>query len=110
MTTRRALLVAALAAASLSLAACGISREEARAIDNDTCTSMGLKFGTPEFAQCRLMQDQRRDTANASANAARVQALQNFNNTVQNNTVDYSKFNTPMQPIGRPGVDVYHHF
>ena len=74
------------------------------------CQSMGLKFGTPEFAQCRLMQDQRRDAANASANAARVQALQNFNNTVQNNTVDYSKFNAPpMQPIGRPSVDVYHH-
>jgi hypothetical protein len=49
-------------------------------------------------------------SASASAAAARVQALQNFNNTVQNNTVDYSKFNTPMQPIGRPGVDVYHHY
>jgi hypothetical protein len=36
-------------------------------------------------------------------------ALQNFNNTVQNDTVDYSKFNTPMQPIGPQRVDVYIH-
>ncbi len=37
-----------------------------------------------------------------------VGALQNFNNTVQNNRVEYPP-PPPMQPIGRPSVDVYHH-
>jgi hypothetical protein len=85
---RSALLVAALVAASLSLAACGISREEARAVDNDTCASMGLKFGSPEFAQCRLMQDQRRDNANAAQQAHVAQTLKNFNDSVQNKRVE----------------------
>jgi hypothetical protein len=106
---RSALLVAALVAASLSLAACGISREEARAVDNDTCASMGLKFGSPEFAQCRLMQDQRRDNTNAAQQAHVAQTLKNFNDSVQNNRVEYPP--PPVfQPMGRPGVDVYHHY
>jgi len=37
-----------------------------------------------------------------------VGALQNFNNTVQNNRVEYPP-PPPMQPIRRPSVDVYHH-
>lgn len=104
---KRILTIAAIVTTSISLAACGLSREEARNLDNDNCASMGLKFGTPEFAQCRLLQDQRRDSANAASAAATQRALQNFNNTVQNNTVDTSKFNTPMQPIGPQRVDVY---
>ena len=109
---KRSLLSAAvIVAAAISLAACGQSRqarEQARNIDNETCASMGLKFGTPEFAQCRLIQDQRRDAANASAEAARIQALQDFNNTVQNNQPVYAP--PPVfQPIGPPRVDVYSH-
>src|SRR5258707_9395529 len=105
MTIRRALLVAALAASSLSLAACGISREEALAVDNANCQSMGLKFGTPEFAQCRLMQTSGAMLPVLLPRANAVGALQNFNNTVQNNRVEYPP-PPPMQPIGRPSVDV----
>ena len=109
MIIRRALLVAALAAASFTLAACGVSRQEALAIDNENCQSMGLKFGTPEFAQCRLMQDQRRDSANAAQQAQVAQSLKNFNDSVQNNRVEYPP--PPVfAPMGRPGVDVYHHY
>lgn len=93
---KRSLLAAAVVAACFSLAACGISREEALAIDNDTCQSMGLKFGTPEFAQCRLMQDQRRDTSNAAARAAAAGAMQNYANQLMNQNQ-------------RTTVDVYHH-
>lgn len=105
----RSLIPAAAAlAAALSLAACGISRQEAVAMDNGTCEGMGLKFGTPEFAQCRLMQDQRRDAADAAARASAVNALQNFNNTVQSNTVPYSP-PPVLAPVGPQRVDVYTH-
>jgi hypothetical protein len=105
---RTLLTTAVIVAASISLAACGPSRQERLAADNSNCESMGLKFGTPEFAQCRLMQDQRRDAADAAARANAVQALQNFNNTVQNNRVEYPP--PPVfAPIGPQRVDVYTH-
>ena len=73
------------------------------------CYGMGLKNGTPEFAQCRMALLQQREANAAQARQNAVNAIQNFNNTVQNNTIDYSRFNTPMAPIGGNRVDVYTH-
>jgi Flp pilus assembly protein TadG len=107
---KRIMISAAVIAASLSLAACGITRQEANAIDDSTCHGYGLKYGTPEFAQCRMAQDQRRDAAGAAARANAVGALQQFNNTVQSNDVPASVYAVPpMQPIGPQRIDVYRH-
>ena len=98
---KRIMISAAVIAAALALAACGLTREEARAVDDDNCHSMGLKYGTPEFAHCRMVQDQRRDAANAAAAAVAVGAIQNFNNGVQNNNpVPYTP--PPMVPSFGP--------
>jgi hypothetical protein len=61
-----ALLAAAPLAAALLLVGCA-SKQEMIAADNNACKSMGLKFGTPEFAQCRMVQDARRDIERANA-------------------------------------------
>jgi hypothetical protein len=89
----------------ITLGGCfGPSANEIAMQDSSTCEGMGLKYGTPEFAQCRMLMLQRRDNADAAARANAVAAMNNFNATVQNNRVDYSAYNVPMQPIGRPSV------
>jgi hypothetical protein len=64
---KRTLLTAAPLAVLLLLAGC-VTAQQQTASDNDHCKSMGLKFGTPDFAQCRMLQDFRHDLARAQAN------------------------------------------
>jgi hypothetical protein len=45
----------------LMLTGCAQMRDQMIANDNRYCQSMGLKFGTPDFAQCRMVIDARRD-------------------------------------------------
>jgi hypothetical protein len=53
---------------ALTLAACfGPTREEIAAADDSTCGSMGLKFGSSEFAQCRMLLLQQREANAAQA-------------------------------------------
>ena len=47
-------------AALLALAGCSTA-EDRVAADDATCRSYGIKTGTPEYAQCRMLQDARRD-------------------------------------------------
>ena len=99
---------------TLTLTGCGLARDPKELVrdDNATCEGMGLKIGTPEFAQCRLAMLQRRDTADASANAARMQGLQNLGNSIQPGTGlrDYQAA-TAVSPLGLGGnrIDLYHH-
>jgi hypothetical protein len=64
---------------------------------------LGFKEGSPEYAQCRMAMLQRRDNADAAYRARVSSTLQNFNNTVQNNRVDYSTYNNtpPYSPPRR---------
>lgn len=52
----------------LLLSGC-ISREEIDANDDARCSSYGLKYGTPEYAQCRMGVDQQRQAAIAQVGA-----------------------------------------
>jgi hypothetical protein len=89
---RRALLTAA-PTAVLLLAGC-MTAQEKTAADNDHSRSMGLKCGTPDFAQCRMVQDARRDVA-------RAQALQQYSEGLD--MIAKGINNRP------PSVNVYHH-
>jgi len=64
-------------ALALSLAGCATAAERLAA-DNAHCQSMGLKFGTPEFAQCRMVQDLRHDADRRAAAAAISAAGRSF--------------------------------
>lgn len=48
--------------AALCLGACAHQRQ---VTDNEACASYGLKFGTPEFAQCMMQKDAQRNANNA---------------------------------------------
>ena len=92
------------AALALALVGCfGPSREQIAMQDGSNCTGMGFKEGSPEYAQCRMAMLQRRDNADAAYRARVSSTLQNFNNTVQNNRVDYSTYNNtpPYSPPRR---------
>ena len=45
--------------ALLAVSGCA-SRESIAKADADDCTSYGLKFGTSEYARCRMQKDQQR--------------------------------------------------
>jgi len=61
----------------LTLSGCA-SREEIAAGDDDKCLSYGLKFGTPEYAQCRQNLDGQRQTNRRAALSRIDNALTSF--------------------------------
>lgn len=66
---RPILLIAGLAALT-SLTACKSTQErerEARLSDQQTCLDFGTKFGTVEYAECMIKQQERRDAAKLQA-------------------------------------------
>jgi hypothetical protein len=65
----------------LMLAGCGSSAQRAAkqaAIDNATCEGYGLRRGTDAFAQCRMLQDARRDAQQAAFAAKVGQAIGSY--------------------------------
>lgn len=48
-----------------------------QALENEECLSMGLQFGTPAYADCRLRLLELREARDARRNAAYLQHLQN---------------------------------
>jgi hypothetical protein len=88
---------------ALTLAACfGPTREEIAAADDSTCGSMGLKFGSSEFAQCRMLLLQQREANAAQARQNAVNTINGYRDNVMNNQVPASVYAPPpMTPIGR---------
>jgi hypothetical protein len=93
----RNIIVAAMS--SLLLAGCAgsvigdaINPEGVAQREDAYCTSIGLKLGTPDYANCRM-------NLQAQTNANHQRALQNFNNGMRDIA------NQP--PPGTPAVTVY---
>ena len=88
---------------AFTLAGCfGPSREEILAEDDATCRSMGLKFGSPEFAQCRMLLLQQREANAAQARQNAVNTINGYRDNVMNNQVPASVYAPPhIAPIGR---------
>lgn len=59
--------LAILAVAALTLTGC-VTLEEQRQADVSTCTGFGAEYGSPAHYQCMLIQQQRRDAAQANYN------------------------------------------
>lgn len=55
---------------ALGLSACGASRAELAARDDEKCKSYGAQPGTPAYVQCRTQLDTTRTTARAIIAAA----------------------------------------
>ena len=93
---------------ALTLASCfGPTREEIAAADDTTCGSMGLKFGTSEFAQCRMMLLQQREANAAQARQNAVNTINGYRDNVMNNQVPASVYTPPpMTPIGGNSITV----
>jgi hypothetical protein len=61
--------------------------------DDAYCTSVGLRFGTPEYANCRMQTTQRREDRHAAA-------VQSFSDTLSSGPVDRTPQQTTCQRIG----------
>ena len=96
-------------AAMLLLAACsfGPSPEEIAAADTSTCSGMGPQYGTPQFAQCRMMLLQQHDANAAQARQNAINTINGYRDNVMNNQVPASVYTPPpMTPIGGNSITV----
>lgn len=88
----------ALLTAALVLGGCDLTASQERATadrtDNAECTGYGLKYGSPEYAQCRMSRDQQRQANYRAAidqnfrnnQAVTDQQIQNAQQLRQNNS------------------------
>jgi len=88
--------VSSLVIAMVGLAGCGPTRQEIAANDAEACASYGVKFGTPEYAQCRMERDQRRDQNRLAA--AQLFLNNQANVAHEQNARDMALMNSFRQP------------